>query len=390
LEPGSYGVTERVPDGWQLSEIVCADPDGGTTIDLAAGTASLDVDPGEQVTCTFLNTARGGSVTIVKETAPAGSSREFEFVGDLGGFTLSGGGSSTMAPLDAGSYAVTEQVPAGWQLSGIVCDDPDGGTIVDLAAGTATIDVDIGEEIVCTFRNTALGAVTIAKETEPTDAGDQVFEFTGDLGAFTVRGGESSAFSELVPGTYAVSESLPGGWQLTGLTCSDPDGGTTVDLAAGTASLDVDAGETITCTYVNTATAASVTIVKSTLPHDSGGPFSFSGDLGAFALPGGGSRTFPLLSPGSYEVVEGDPGPGWELIGISCDDPDDGSTYSYATSSVVIDVDSGEEITCTFFNRSDDYQPGPPIPTLSPWMLVLLVAVLSVSGILLIRGRAEG
>jgi hypothetical protein len=97
-----------------------------------------------------------------------------------------------------------------------------------------------------------------------------------------------------------------------------------------------------------------------------------------------------MVSPGSYEVTEAPPEAGWELIGITCDDPDDGTFYSYAAGSVTIDVDSGEQITCTFINRSDDYQPGPPIPTLSRWMLALLVAVLSLAGVLLIRGRAAG
>ncbi len=48
---------------------------------------------------------------------------------------------------------MTEEVPAGWLLSAIECDDPDGGTTVDLAAGEVAIDLDLGEAITCTFIN---------------------------------------------------------------------------------------------------------------------------------------------------------------------------------------------------------------------------------------------
>ena len=392
LAPGSYVVTESLPEGWDLSQLTCDDPDGGSTVDLPSGTATVDLDSGEQVTCTFLNSAQGGSVTIVKQTVTTdmGAGQQFPFTGDLGTFTLAGGESTTRAALEPGTYTVAESLPDGWDLSQLTCDDPDGGTVVDLVAGVATVDVDSGEEVVCTFVNTALGSVTITKQTEPANAGG-VFEFSGDLGSFTLAGGESTTRGDLSPGVYLVSESLPAGWELGQLTCTDPDGGTTVSVSSGTASVDVDAGEQVLCTFVNTASAAaSVTIVKETYPHASGGPFEFSGDLGLFSLGGGQSTAFSELSPGSYEVIEAPPGDDWELIGITCDDPDGGSSYSYDDGSVIIDLDSGEQITCTFINREDGYQAGPPIPTLSPWMLLLLVAVVSGAGVLLLRGRAAG
>ena len=70
LAPGAYAVTEALPPGWTLTDLSCADPDGGSAVDPAAATATLDLDPGEHVVCTFVNTARG-SVTIATETGPA-------------------------------------------------------------------------------------------------------------------------------------------------------------------------------------------------------------------------------------------------------------------------------------------------------------------------------
>jgi hypothetical protein len=402
LEPGTYAVAETQPAGWELTRITCADPDGGSTFNLATSTASIDLDAGEHVTCTFLNTrnAAQGSVTIVKQTVPEDAGGQlFAFAGGLGGFSLTGGQSSTIPNLEPGTYAVTETLPAGWELTGITCVDPDGGSTFNLATFTASIDVDAGEHVTCTFlntRNTAQGSVTIAKQTVPEDAGGQMFAFAGGLGAFPLTGGQSNTIPNLEPGTYAVTETLPAGWELTQITCVDPDGGSTFDLAGSTASIDVDAGEHVTCTFLNTRNAAqgSVTIVKQTLPQNAGGQmFAFAGGLGAFSLTGGQSSTIPNLEPGTYDVSEALPA-GWQLTQITCVDPDGGSTFNLAGSTASIDLDAGENVTCTFLNRSDDYEPppGPPsdIPTLSTWMLLLLTGLLSLTGVLLIRSRIAG
>ena len=389
LEPGTYAVTEALPAGWDLAGITCDDPDGGTVIDVAAGTAQIDLDGGEQITCTFLNTSRG-SVTIIKDTVPADAGgQQFDFTGDLGAFALTGGQSNLADDLEPGAYAVTEVLPQGWSLTGITCDDPDGGTTVDLDAGTVSIDLDAGEQVVCTFLNTAQGSVTIVKETAPPGS-DQQFGFTGDLGAFSLAGGESSTIADLDPGAYTVAEVVPDGWELTDITCTDADGGTVVDLGAGSVAIDLDAGEQVACTFLNTATVASVTIVKQTLPQGSGELFDFGGDFGPFSLAGSGSTTFTNVDPGAYTVYEDSPPAGWELIQISCDDPDGGSTFNFGTATAAIDVDPGEQITCTFSNRSDDYIGPANIPTLSTGMLLLLAGLVAVAGFLLLRQRAGG
>ena len=97
--------------------------------------------------------------------------------------------------------------------------------------------------------------MTIVKQTVPQDAGGQMFAFAGGLGAFSLTGGQSSTIPNLGPGTYDVTETLPAGWKLTQITCVDPDGGSTFNLATSSASIDLDAGEHVTCTFLNTATA---------------------------------------------------------------------------------------------------------------------------------------
>ena len=399
LGPGAYDVSETLPAGWKLSQITCIDPDGGSTFDLATSSARIDVDAGEHVTCTFLNTAQG-SVTIVKQTDPSDAGGQlFAFTGGLGALSLTGGQSRTIPDLGPGSYGVAEVLPAGWRLSQVTCVDPDGGSTLDLATSTARIDLDAGEHVTCTFLNTrdvAKGSVTIVKQTDPPDAGGQAFAFAGGLGGFSLTGGQSRTVADLAPGRYDVAETLPPDWRLTRITCVDPDGGSTFDLATSTARIDLDEGEDVTCTFLNTRNVApgSVTIVKQTLPQNAGGQdFAFSGGLGGFSLAGGQSRTIPDLGPGTYDVSEALLA-GWELTQITCVDPDGGSTFDLATSTARIDLDAGEQVTCTFLNRSDDYVPPPPpvtgIPTLSTWMLLLLAGLVSALGVLVIRGRIAG
>lgn len=64
VAPGHYVVAERVPAGWRLTGLDCADPSGGTTIDFETATVSIAVEAGETVTCTFEDTQAGGGFFI--------------------------------------------------------------------------------------------------------------------------------------------------------------------------------------------------------------------------------------------------------------------------------------------------------------------------------------
>jgi uncharacterized repeat protein (TIGR01451 family) len=94
-----------------------------------------------------------GSVTIVKQADPEGALQEFDFTGNLGAFSLTDDGTlantKVFTDVTEGTYAVIETVPAGWNLTDIVCDDP--GTTVDEETASALIDLDAGEDITCIF-----------------------------------------------------------------------------------------------------------------------------------------------------------------------------------------------------------------------------------------------
>ena len=63
--------------------------------------------------------------------------------------------------------------------------------------------------------------------------------------------------------------------------CADPDGGTTTTPPL-TGTIDLDDGETVTCTFTNTQ-RSTIVIVKDAVP-DGPQDFGFTGDLGAFTL----------------------------------------------------------------------------------------------------------
>lgn len=399
LVPGTYDVTETVPMGWLLTGIVCDDTN--STFDLGTATASIVLDAGESVTCTFTNSLPG--TLVIRKDAIPDDPQDFDFESGLQPFTLDDANpddadaftnSITFSDLAPGLIDVTEVVPAGWTLTNIVCNDPTANTSVDVPNATASVQLDPDETVTCTFVDTMdmpqQGSITIVKDAQPDDP--QVFDFTGDLGAFALDddgvGANSVTFAGLLPGAYSVSETVPVGWSLGSIVCDDPDNGSAVDVLAGTAAIDLDAGEAVSCVFVNTeipAEGGTITIVKDAIPD---GPqiFDFTGDLGPFDLvdggPGSKSVSFPNLNPGIYDVTETVPA-GWTLTTIHCIDADGGTTVNVGTATATIDLDAAEAVTCTFINEVQ--QPIFVIPTLSEWMLLLLAVLLAAVALLALR-----
>ncbi|MGO0999726.1 DUF7933 domain-containing protein [Lysobacter sp. CA196] len=145
--------------------------------------------------------------------------------------------------------------------------------------------------------------ITIVKDALPDDAQDFVFNTTGDgLSGFTLDDdgdatlSNTRTFTGLTAGSYTVTESAVPGWSLSELSCTDPDSGTTANLGTGTAAIDLDTGEHITCTYTNTRRIADLSITKTNTP----------------GLNGEVDQTNDTLAPGSstaYTIVVKNAGP---------------------------------------------------------------------------------
>ncbi|HYK02112.1 MAG TPA: CHRD domain-containing protein [Thermoanaerobaculia bacterium] len=103
----------------------------------------------------------------------------------------------------------------------------------------------------------ATGTIRIVKSTSP--AGGTGFTFTDDIpgsaGAFTLHDGEVETFADVVAGTYTVTEGLSAGYSLTDVVCGDSD--STGNPFDRNATIRLQGGETVTCTFRNLQTVAA-------------------------------------------------------------------------------------------------------------------------------------
>jgi uncharacterized repeat protein (TIGR01451 family)/fimbrial isopeptide formation D2 family protein len=252
--------------------------------------------------------------------------------------STSGGSLSTWAVTGSdGTIAVAAPV-------GTVCTftetAPPAGYQADPNDLSEQLTVTSGEQQEHTFVNTLPPAhLTIVKDLDG-EVPASAWGYTGDLGAFSLpaAGGSTSAY-ELVAGTYTVAETTKTGYDVS-VSCDNGD--------SGTASVDVslDPGDDVTCTFYNVAQPGSITIIKSLDGDAPASAWGYTGDLGAFSLPaGGGQQTFTALDAGTYDVSETTK-TGYTPT-VSCTSGESGS------ASVSIDLDPGEDVTCTFVNVAD-------------------------------------
>ncbi len=294
-----------------------------------------------------------GTVTIVKSTNPPGGTN-FGFASDIPGaanFTLDDGGSLILNDVPAGPYAITLDDPApSYVLDSIVCvGDREAAT--NVSARLVTIDVDAGEDIVCTFSSTLQsGSITIANFTLA--LGGTGFGYTSDIPGhtnFSLDHGGLLVLDPVQAGTYSVTlgDHAPQ-YRLEAITCvGDP--GTVVHFPSRTVTIDLDAGEAVTCAFTSTRQTGDITISNFTAPPGETG-FGYTSDIPGgetFALNDGDSISFPDLLRGDYTVTLDDHSPLYLLESITCIG-DSGVTTDLANRTVTIDLDTEEDVTCSF------------------------------------------
>jgi hypothetical protein len=128
-------------------------------------------------------------------------------------------------------------------------------------------------------------SITIVKRTIPEDH-PQSFEFTGDLGTFSLTDDFGRNSTDLIPGTYVINETVPDGWDPTpNISCFSTGGAGDFEWDYTGPQLTIDLVDAnVFCEYTNTLeqVPGTITVIKQTEPDGSNQIFNFTGDLGNF------------------------------------------------------------------------------------------------------------
>ena len=294
--PATDGDGDGVPDGVDL----CSGTGLGETVD-GDGCSDSQVDPDGDGVCDFgapsggpsgcggvdecLGTGVGepvdlngcapsqlGTILVDKVTDPAGELDVFLFrlvavpLNVDQSFRLSDASAPhSSGPLKPGNYLLQEFTPPEkWKSDPVI--ECEGASDFSLLTGDVLIRLKAGEVVTCTFINTLRASITIRKAVPGEDPQD--FEFQTALGGVPIAlvpGGiildddpSDGAHPRSITFNFGpsdspleVSELIPAGWRLDDLVCTDPDGGTSVDVPNATAFIDADPGELIVCIFVN-------------------------------------------------------------------------------------------------------------------------------------------
>ena len=275
-----------MPGGWTLTSIAClngASADGNSTNASGSGgvgpAASINVSPGESLVCTFTNT-QGASLKVVKVTDPASDPQDFDFdlTGpgvpadldldtDAGNATLPSQRTFPLSAAQLGAHTVTESTLPDWDLTALVCTGAGADLSTSLANRSATLDIDAGETVGCTYTNTKRAELEIVKATDPANFDkDFAFGITGATasdfdadGSFSLNAKDAASDSQKAfvrPGSYNTTETVPAGWTLTSIAClngASADGNSTNASGSGgvgpAALINVSPGESLVCTF---------------------------------------------------------------------------------------------------------------------------------------------
>jgi uncharacterized repeat protein (TIGR01451 family) len=217
------------------------------------------------------------------------------------------------------------------------------------------------------------GKIVIRKKVEGSGSSAQTFGFGGNVsynpgGAFELYAapespGEIAFFrgeTQAGEAPWTVDEEVPEGWKLTGLHCESGKSQVTTDLARASVSIDLAAGDTVVCTYVDTLEPPKGALLLRKVTRGGTGTFGFKvlGSDGTTVkttrirttAEGVPAYAKPIvLDPGRYRVVEhspGDPKGVWRALGASCDGARSGSR-----GEVEVSVEASKGALCTFTNR---------------------------------------
>ena len=102
-----------------------------------------------------------GTLVVRLGTDPAPPGVTWKYFGAGSGFKLGGAATEHTVALQPGTYQLRERGGRAGQprtLTALVCDDPSGDTTTSVAQASASVALQDGETVTCTFTHRALGA----------------------------------------------------------------------------------------------------------------------------------------------------------------------------------------------------------------------------------------
>ena len=220
LKPGTYTVTETVPDGYSSS----------------AATQTVTVKYDQTATVNFYNSLKTGNLKIIKKSDDGKvSGIQFTITGNGVNKTVISGTDGTIVEngLKPGTYNITEKVPDGY-----VCDNP-----------TQSVTVKYDQTVSVTFNNKLkTGNVKIVKTSDDGKVSDITFTVKGGSVNQTVKSGTDGTITVpgLIPGTYTVTEQVSENY-----VCDNP-----------TQTVTVEYDKTTTVNFANKLKQWRITVVK--------------------------------------------------------------------------------------------------------------------------------
>src|SRR4029079_14450183 len=230
------------PAGWDLASAAC---DDGSPV------GNIDVDSGEDVTCTFTDHKRGGCVVAPDSVPTDPQDSSFTAGGGLSptSFSLDDDSDGTLSntitlndvPTGAGS-SVAQSLPGGCTAAGATCSD---------GSPVGNISVSPNETVTCTFTNNKNAQVVIVKDAQPNDPQDFSFTAGGGLSPTSFSLDDDSdptlsntrTFSNVAPQAGdSLSETVPSGWDQSAAICSD---------GSSVSNINISPAESVTCTFTN-------------------------------------------------------------------------------------------------------------------------------------------
>jgi len=271
-------ITETIPANTTLAAVTTLPTPGLlSSSNLAAGTATVQVNPGGQTTAIFVDTVPPPPATgflqickIAGSGITVGTNFSFSVAGTIVNVPAGaapGGTCSAALVAAAGPVTIAETVPGGTVLTS-VSTLPSGLLVSsNLAAGTATVTVNAGGQTIVTFLNAAVpvipttgflqickvagSGITVGTNFSFSVAGTPVIPVTVPAG--TAPGGSCSPALVVPPGATLITETLPANTVLTSVTTLPAGSLVSSNLAAGTATATVTAGGQTIVTFLDAA-----------------------------------------------------------------------------------------------------------------------------------------